>query len=82
MSGIVSVNPTGNSGEDRDITNDLSVFSGLVLTSVEFSLGAGIDHLAIDNLGTEALTTVPEPDSLLLTALPLGAWFLRRRVDR
>lgn len=82
VSAIVSVNPTGNSGEDWDITNDLSVFSGLVLTSVEFSLGAGIDYLAIDNLGMEAVTTVPEPGSLLLTALPLGAWFLRRRVNR
>ena len=38
------------------------------------------DHfLAIDDVSVSAATVVPEPGSLLLMLLALGAWSLRRR---
>lgn len=80
MSGVVDVTPSGNGGLDWDTTNDLSVFSGLVITSLEISLGMGINYVAIDNLNMESVATVPEPTSFLLTMLAFGGCFLRRRV--
>lgn len=82
VTSVVNVNPTGNAGQDWDTTNDLSAFTGLVFTSVEITLGAGIDYVAIDNLGMEAVAAVPEPSAAWLSLIALGGLLRRRRPDR
>lgn len=79
VSTTLTVAPTGNAGLDWDTTNDLSAFSGLALTSVEFILGPGINYLAIDNIGLETVM-IPEPSTtLLLTAFAAFPLLRRRR---
>ena len=79
-SAVVAVTPTGNSGLDWDTSIDLSAFAGKTLTSLEISLGAGINYVAIDNLSMGSVAAVPEPGAVLLSALSFGALCLRRRV--
>lgn len=58
---LITVQPTGSTGADWDTTNDLSSFSGIALSSVEFHLNdASIDYVAIDNFAVTAVS-VPEP---------------------
>ncbi len=60
----VLVEPTGYTGNDWDTSNDVSAFSGIQLTALEFQLVSGANYLAIDNFAftpqalTDATSTV------------------------
>jgi hypothetical protein len=79
VTSVIAVTPAGNGGLDWDTSIDLSVFSGKTLTSVEISLGAGINYLAIDNLAMQSVAAVPEPVTALLGGVGMCALLRRRR---
>jgi hypothetical protein len=77
VTSTITVAPTGVSGNDWDMTTDLSAFSGLALTSLAFEVTGSVNYLAIDKM---EITAVPEPSSFMLGAgfLSLVSVLIRR----
>ena len=79
MSQILVVTSTDKGGLDWDICNDLSIFAGKTVTTLNISLGIGLNDVPIDNLALEPMASVPEPSAALLGGLGVLGLLRRRR---